>query len=172
MSRFAAITRGGAPGASALFILVVAAATIAGAWTIEAMGYIPCELCLLGRKPYYVGIGLAALTALSAWRGAKRLARWGLLGLSLVFLAGAAIAAYHVGVELHVWPGPTECSGAPTGALSADDFMAQLKRVKPVRCDAPALLVFGFSLAAWSVLVCLGLAALAAWGWRRAGASV
>jgi disulfide bond formation protein DsbB len=83
-------------------------------------------------------------------------------------LAGAGIAVYHSGVEFHLWPGPTECTGALTGALAPDDFLAQLKRVKPVRCDEPALLVFGLSLAVWEAVVCLGLSGLAAWGWRRA----
>lgn len=154
--------------AIALVVLVVAAGAIAGAWIFESMGYIPCELCLLGRVPYYVGIFLAALTALAAHWGRAGLARFGLALLALVFLAGTGIAVYHSGVEFHLWPGPTECTGALTGALAPDDFLAQLKRVKPVRCDEPALLVFGLSLAVWEAVVCLGLSGLAAWGWRRA----
>ena len=154
--------------AIAVVVLVVAAGTIAGAWIFESMGYIPCELCLLGRVPYYVGVPLAALTALAAHWGRAGLARSGLAVLALVFLAGAGIAVYHSGVEFHVWPGPTECTGALTGALAPEDFLAQLKRVKPVRCDEPALLVFGLSLAVWEAVVSMGLAGLAAWGWRRA----
>jgi disulfide bond formation protein DsbB len=154
--------------AIAVVVLVVAAGTIAGAWFFESMGYIPCELCLLGRVPYYVGVPLAALTALAAHWGRAGLARSGLAVLALVFLAGAGIAVYHSGVEFHVWPGPTECTGALTGALAPEDFLAQLKRVKPVRCDEPALLVFGLSLAVWEAVVSMGLAGLAAWGWRRA----
>jgi disulfide bond formation protein DsbB len=154
--------------AIAVVVLVVAAGTIAGAWIFESMGYIPCELCLMGRVPFYVGIFLAALTALAAHWGRAELARFGLALLALVFLVGAGIAVYHSGVEFHVWPGPTECTGALTGALAPEDFMAQLKRVKPVRCDEPALLVFGLSLAVWEAVVCFFLSGLAAWGWRRA----
>jgi disulfide bond formation protein DsbB len=164
----AAFARANFPRAIAMVVLVVAAGTIAGAWILEAMGYIPCELCLLGRVPYYVGIFLAALTALAAHWGRAGLARFGLALLALVFFAGAGIAVYHSGVEFHFWPGPTECTGALTGALAPEDFLAQLKRVKPVRCDEPALLVFGLSLAVWEAVVCLGLSGLAAWGWRRA----
>ena len=154
--------------AIAVVVVVVAVGAIAGAWIFESIGYIPCELCLLGRVPYYVGIFLAALTALAAHWGRARLARFGLALLALVFLAGAGIAVYHSGVEFHLWPGPTECTGALTGALPPDDFLEQLKRVKPVRCDEPALLVVGLSLAVWEAMVCLGLSGLAAWGWRRA----
>ncbi len=155
--------------ATALVVLAVATGTIAGAWIFESMGYIPCELCLLGRVPFYVGVPLAALTALAAHWGRAGLARFGLALLALVFLAGAGIAVFHSGVEFHLWPGPTECTGALTGVLSPEDFMAQLKRVKPVRCDEPALLVFGLSLAVWEAVVSSGLAMLAGWGWRREG---
>ncbi len=168
MSRLATLACQNVSRAIALLVLAVAAGTIAGAWIFESMGYIPSELCLLGRVPYYVGIPLAALTALAAQWGRAGLARFGLALLAMVFLAGTGIAAYHSGVEFHFWPGPTECTGALTGALSPEDFMAQLKRVKPVRCDEPALLLFGLSLAVWSAAVSMGLAALAAWGWRRA----
>ena len=150
----------------ALIVLALAGATIGGAWIIEAMGYKPCELCLLGRVPYYVGIALAAATALAAWRGRERLAGFGLAALGLCFLAGAGFAAYHAGVEYKFWPGPAECTGSLTKTLSSEDFLLALKRVKPVRCDEPALVILGLSLAGWSVLVSLGLAVLAGWGAR------
>ena len=101
-----------------------------------------------------------------------RLAAAGLALLALVFLAGAGLAAYHVGVEQALWAGPTGCSGPMTTPGSAADFLAALKSVKVVRCDAPALVILGLSLAAWHGLLSLLLAALAtygAWaGWRAA----
>jgi len=156
-------------GAAALAILLGALATIAGAWSLEALGYIPCELCLLGRKPYYVGIGVAALCAALSARGRDDLARHGLPLLALIFFVGAAIAAYHAGVEWKLWPGPSDCTGAMSAPASQADFLARLKRVRPVRCDEPALLILGFSLAAWSALLCSAFSGLALWGWRRRG---
>jgi len=157
-------------GAVALAILLGAGATIAGAWSLEALGYLPCELCLLGRKPYYLGIGVAALCVALSARGRDDLARKGLPLLAPIFLAGAAIAAYHAGVEWKLWPGPPDCTGAMARPLSHADFLARLKLVKPIRCDEPALLLLGLSLAAWSALLCAALAALAGWGfWRRRG---
>ena len=164
----AAFSRANISRAIALVVFVIAAGAIAGAWIFESMGYIPCELCLLGRVPFYVGVLLAALTALAAHWGGPGVARFGLALLALVFFVGAGIAIYHSGVEFHLWPGPTECTGALTGALAPDDFLAQLKRVKPVRCDEPALLVFGLSLAVWEAALSLFLSGLATWGWRRA----
>jgi len=152
---------------AALAALAVAFGAIAAAWIIEAMGYIPCELCLLGRKPYYIGIALAALTAVAAGRGQAGLARAGLALSALTFVAGVGIAAYHSGVELKFWPGPAECAGAVTQNLPAKDFLEQLKRIKPVRCDEAALRIFGLSLAEWSVLISLALGGVSAWGFRR-----
>src|SRR5262249_17733784 len=43
----------------ALFILVIAAASIAGTFAFEAFGYLPCELCLKERIPYYAAIPLS-----------------------------------------------------------------------------------------------------------------
>ena len=150
----------------ALLLLALASATIGGAWIIEAMGYKPCELCLLGRVPYYVGVALALAAALAAWRDHERLAGFALAALALCFLTGAGIAAYHAGVEYKFWPGPAECTGSLTRTLSSEDFLKAVKRVKPVRCDEPALVILGLSLAGWSALVSLGLAVLAFWGAR------
>jgi disulfide bond formation protein DsbB len=151
----------------AAVIGLAASALIGGAWFIESLGYLPCELCLLGRVPYYVGIGVAAATVgLAAW-GRADLARWGLFALTLVFAAGTAIAVYHTGVELHFWPGPSECTGATPHAASTQDFLARLKKVKPIRCDEPALYILGLSLAAWSALASAGLTLAAWWGWRQ-----
>jgi disulfide bond formation protein DsbB len=44
------------PLRAALVILVVATATIAGAWIFEYFGYAPCELCLQQRWAYYAAI--------------------------------------------------------------------------------------------------------------------
>jgi disulfide bond formation protein DsbB len=157
-------------GAIALAILLGACLTIAGAWTLQAWGYIPCELCLLGRKPYYVGISVAALCVALSVRGREDLARKGLPWLALIFLVGAGIAAYHAGVEWKLWPGPADCTGDMARPLSHTDFLSRLKLVKPIRCDEPALLLMGLSLAAWSALLCAGFSGLAAWGfWRKRG---
>jgi disulfide bond formation protein DsbB len=147
---------------AALTILAAAAATIAGAWTYEWLGYAPCELCLEERIPYYAALFLAAATALAAQRGRAGLAQAGLAVLALLFLAGAALAFYHSGVELKWFPGPTECTGALQTAGSTEEFFRQLQTTKVVRCDEPALWVLGLSLTNWNFLISLALAGLAA----------
>ena len=70
-------------------------------------GYIPCELCLLQRQPYYYGIPVAlvgailALTSLPPW-----ISRAFLLAAGILMLVGGGIGVYHAGVEWHFWEGP------------------------------------------------------------------
>lgn len=148
----------------ALAILVAAAATIAGAFIFEALGYAPCELCLKERIPYYAAILVGALTLALAAKGGKGGAEAGFAALALIFAGSAAFGAWHAGIEFGFWPGPGECTGKLDHAGSVADFMQQLQRVKVIRCDAPALRVFGLSLAAWNALISAFLAGVAALG--------
>jgi len=89
----------------------------------------------------------------------------GFAALALAMLAGMALAAYHAGVEWHLWAGPQECAGDPnfgrTGSL-----IEQLNTVRVVRCDEAAWRLFGVSLAGYNVLISAALAGVALWGVR------
>ncbi|WP_018265808.1 disulfide bond formation protein B [Methylosinus sp. LW4] len=146
---------------AALAVLGVAVATIGGAWIIEAMGFAPCELCLKQRIPYYAGIPLAAFAAIALQRGGEGAARVALALLGLLFAAGTALALYHSGVELKLFPGPSECTGALSKAGSFDDFRSSLDKMKVVSCDRPALRIFTLTLSNWNVLISAALAAVA-----------
>ncbi|HWX14772.1 MAG TPA: disulfide bond formation protein B [Methylocella sp.] len=150
----------------ALSILAAAALSIAGAFVFEALGFAPCELCLTERIPYYAAIPLAGVAALFAARGHKKLLGAAFAGLALTFAASAVLGVYHAGIEWGFWPGPKECSGVLERARSVEDFLVQLQSAKVVRCDAPALRIFGISLASWNAVVSVGLAVLARAGLR------
>ncbi len=154
------------PFGIALAILAIASSSIAGALLFEALGYVPCELCLKERIPYYAAIPFAGLAVLVAARGSKNLCRAVFATLALIFAASAILGAYHAGIEWGFWPGPTECSGPLQHARSVEDFWAQLQTIKVARCDIPALRILGLSLAAWNAIVSAGLAALAVLGLR------
>ncbi|MEJ0092972.1 MAG: disulfide bond formation protein B [Methylocella sp.] len=145
----------------ALFILLVAAGSIIGAWIFQALGYAPCELCLKERIPYYAGIALAALTVFLAAKGKTSLLPAAFAGLALIFAASAVFGVYHSGVEWGFWQGPSDCTGPLDHAASMGDFLTQLKTVKVVRCDAVAIRIFGLSLAGWNAVISAFLAALA-----------
>jgi disulfide bond formation protein DsbB len=151
----------------ALAVAVVALLVIGAVWALQLSGYVPCELCLKERLPFYAGLPLALLVAAVAWRGRASLAPAGYLALAIVFLAGMGLGIYHTGVEWQLWPGPSSCTGALDHPAAVSDFLHQLQTTQVVRCDAPALKVAGLSLAGWNAVVCLVLAGSAAYGLSR-----
>jgi disulfide bond formation protein DsbB len=152
---------------AALTIAAVGIATILGAYYFQyVLHYQPCPLCLDQRIPYYVGIPLALALALAVKFNASRpLLIAGFAVLSLAMAIGACLAAYHAGVEWHLWAGPQECSGDPnfgrTGSL-----LEQLNTVIVVRCDEAAWRLFGVSLAGYNAVISAALGCVALWGLR------
>lgn len=123
-------------------------------------GYRPCELCHWQRYPF---VATALLGALAWWSGERMPRLTGVLvGLAAVtFLAGAGVAAFHVGVEQKWWAGLESC-GSPDGpANSIEELRLRLQGTPMVRCDEVAWSLFGVSLAGYNVLVSLALAVVA-----------
>lgn len=153
--------------AAALIVAFVGAATIAGAWFFELVVKLkPCPLCLEQRVPYYIGIPLALIVALAAWRKAPRMiAIGGLLVLAGLMLWGATLGVYHAGIEWGWWAGPQECSGAATLGPPGD-FMKRLQEINLQRCDEAAWRFLGLSLAGYNALISAMLAAITLLGAR------
>ncbi len=139
------------PQRTATFICAVLLAIIIGAFIFEYAGYPPCELCLMQRWAYYVGIPFAGFMALAKPTWIKS----GLLVLGLMLAANAIFGVYHSGVEWKLWAGPTTCT-----ATAISDGLPNL--LKPgVMCDEPAIRIFGLSLAGWNAIICAALSAVA-----------
>ena len=158
------------PRMIAAAVFGVSLATIAGALASQhVFGLVPCKLCLAQRQPYYVGVPLAAFLALAPLP--ERWRRAGLGLLALVFVASAALGAYHSGVEWGWFLGPSDCGGGSgAGGGSVGDLLSALNNVKVVSCTEAAFRFLGLSLAGWNALISAGLAAMAAWrALRRAG---
>lgn len=151
---------------AALLMLVGSVGVIGGAWLFQYVGGLePCELCLIERWPYYTGIPLLAL----AWvlHRHRKVALPILFLGAVLFLAGAAVSSYHVGVEQHWFAGPTACTSPGTEAHSIEALRAQLMQREPVRCDVVQWSLFGVSLAGLNLIASLGLAALSLVGLRE-----
>jgi disulfide bond formation protein DsbB len=155
---------------AALAVLVIATATIAGAWFFELVLDIkPCPLCLEQRYAYYAMIPFAALIAVLAWRGGPRAVL--LVGLALLLIAGlgnAVFGAYHAGVEWGFWKGPTDCTGPLVDFGKAGNLLDQLDKVKVIRCDEVQWRFLGLSLAGYNALISLTMAAIAGLSIARA----
>lgn len=120
-------------------------------------GLKPCILCLYQRGPYALNIVLGMLAVLASFRY-PRLTRLIIYITALSFLTGAVIAGFHVGVEQEWWKGLPSCGGdiVPQHA-SIEELRRSLEGQKIVRCDKPAFVLFGISMAGYNFLISLAL---------------
>lgn len=136
-------------------------------------GLEPCVLCLYQRVPYAGVIAVSALAlALSGVRGRAQpaLMRVVLVLCAALFVAGAGIAAYHVGVEQGWWQGTEACTVPDLNAMSPAELREHLLAAPIVRCDEVAWSLFGISMAGYNFLASLTLAGGSLWLARNAGA--
>jgi disulfide bond formation protein DsbB len=147
-----------------LAALIAAAAMLAIAHAFQTFGGMaPCELCLKQREVYWV-TGAVALVCMFMVRTpwGARLRQITCWVIAIAFLSEAAVAIYHAGVEWKFWPGPAACTGGATTTVSVADLQALLnaKTTHPPRCDQPAWIFLGVSMAGWNALAALILTGL------------
>ncbi|WP_298836122.1 disulfide bond formation protein B [uncultured Roseobacter sp.] len=150
-------------GRQALWLATFGSVTLmAGALAFQYIGGMPpCKMCYWQRYPHIIAIAIGALA----------------LGLSnrMLTLAGAAAALttsaigfFHAGVERGFWEGPTSCTSASIGGLTADELFDQIMAAPIVRCDEIPWEMLGLSMAGWNAVISLALACLWLLAWRRA----
>jgi disulfide bond formation protein DsbB len=140
------------------FIAIALFTIIVGAWIFEWAGYPPCELCLMQRWAYYVGVPFATFMAMARPSWIKA----GLIALALMLVTNAIFGIYHSGVEWKWWAGPTACSGGSI-SLGLPDL------TKPgVMCNEAAIRILGLSLAGWNAIISSTLAILGLRAARKA----
>ncbi len=136
----------------------IALALVAQYWG----GLQPCVLCIYQRYAHGAagGAGLIAL-ALAAQPAARQLVT-GLGGLAL--LAGAGIAAFHVGVERRWWRGTDGCHAPGFDAdLTIDELREAMLGTSFVPCDKIQWELFGISMAGYNFLFSLALGVAVLW---------
>jgi len=150
---------------AAAIVLVIGIGGIGGAWAFQIIAdMVPCPLCLQQRWPYYLGLPLAAISLGFLFSSASTAVPRVLLGITaLLFLGGAALGAYHSGVEWHWWPGPSDCAAGAGAPESAAGLLRQMERTRVVRCDEAAWRFLGLSFAGYNVLLSLAIVGLIGW---------
>ncbi len=159
----------------AALAFVLGLATILGAWGFQIVGgYVPCELCLKERVPYYVGLPLILIALIAmvakapAWVGRTLLAV-----AALAFLCGIGLGVYHAGAEWTWWPGPTDCGGGSGATATTADLLNALKNIHVVSCTDAAFRFpagWGLSFAGWNAVVSAIVGVLCATAAARKGA--
>jgi disulfide bond formation protein DsbB len=141
-------------------VVVLGSALLSQYWG----GLTPCELCLLERWPWWVAIAIAAASWLTGDRLAPQIPAF---LLAIVFLVGAGLGFYHVGVEQHWFAGPTACTAGSASATSVDALRAQLLGKQAVMCDEVQWSLFGVSMAGWNMIASAIMAAACVEAARR-----
>ena len=139
-------------------IVAVSLGALAAALASQVWGDLqPCVLCIYQRYAY---LGAAAFGLLGLIAGPRTRARRAAVALAgLAFLTGAAIAAFHVGVEQLWWRGTAGCRApAFDPGASIAELRKQLLETRFVPCDEVPWSLFGISMAGYNVLASLGLA--------------
>ena len=126
--------RGEPAAVAALAVFALSSATLAGAWYFQlVLKILPCPLCLEQRISHYVVVPLSLLMAIAALvRAPQKLLTVGFVAIVVAALCGAALAAYHAGVEWHFWAGPTDCSGPLSDLTAKGSLLDQLRSVNVV----------------------------------------
>jgi disulfide bond formation protein DsbB len=141
----------------ALLLGTVSLALILGALGFQYLGHIaPCEMCHWQRWPHIAaalaGLGGGALIG----RGNMDAALARPLAIAVIALLAITglIGAYQTGMQWHLLPGPSACTGRR--------FVLGSDMVPEVQCDVVTWQLFGLSLAAYNALISLAAAAAGA----------
>lgn len=146
------------PWLPAAVLFVISGAVLLTAFMFEHVGGLaPCELCWFQRYAYFAAMAVALAALVFCRRGGVTPPL--LASAGLIFLVGAGIAGYQVGVELSWFE--SSCATPITGT-TIEELRASLLAAPVVRCDEVAWSMWGISMAGWNGLLslALGLAAL------------
>ena len=143
----------------------LALALLMGAWAFQYIGrYAPCEMCMYQRYPLYGAAFIGLIGGLAA-RNQSSIVRQAVVTATILLVAlSGAVAVYHAGGEWKFWKLPEACTG-PRFVLGAP---VDPNAYKIVRCDQPAIVYLGLSLAGYNALISLGSAIFAALIVRKA----
>ncbi|MBE1237306.1 disulfide bond formation protein B [Phaeovibrio sulfidiphilus] len=174
MTRLARDTRDPTRTLAALALLLATAVLGAALVMEKGLGYPVCDLCLYQRLPWYAVLGLSALAVMGRTAPETRVRL--LVASALITGAGAVLAFYHVGVELHWWAGDALCAASSQAPIESIEALTQALDApgrRAARCDDTQFLSAGVPItlaqlnAAGSLVSALGLGiALRALGTR------
>lgn len=151
-------------GAFPAGLFAVLAATLALAVALVSQyGFdlFPCLLCHYQRWAQIAALAFGLIALLLARTAAGP---W-IAGLAaLAFLASAAVAFFHVGVEAGWWQGSEGCA-APSfgGGMSSADIKSAILKAPVVACDDVPFRFLGLSMAGWNLVYSLLAAGLVGW---------
>ena len=137
-------------------IFFISLISIISAFFIEyALGYQPCNLCLIERIPYGLSIILIILNYFL-----KKNEYFIILLLILTFSFSVILSFYHIGIEQGFFEESVLCETQNTSDfISKEELLKQLQ-VKNVSCKDVTFRIFGFSLTSFNMILSIFLVIL------------
>ena len=137
-------------------VFFISLISIVSAFFIEyALGYQPCNLCLIERIPYGLSIILIILNYFL-----KKNEYFFILLLILIFSFSVILSFYHLGIEQGFFEESMLCEAQNTsGFISKEELLKQLQ-VKNVSCKDVTFRIFGFSLTSLNIILSIFLVIL------------
>ncbi|MDA7547040.1 disulfide bond formation protein B [Candidatus Pelagibacter sp.] len=132
-------------------IFLISVIALVSAFFIEyVLGHQPCNLCILERIPY-----LSAIIIILLNFKFSHYEKFFILLLSIIFLAGAIISLYHLGIEQSFIQESLVCDlKSGSNLLSKEEILKQLQE-KNVSCKDVTFKIFGLSLTSYNILISL-----------------
>jgi len=132
-------------------IFLISVIALVSAFFIEyVLGHQPCNLCVLERIPYLLAIIIILLNFKFS-----HYEKFFILLLSIIFLAGAIISLYHLGIEQGFVQESLVCDlKSGSNLLSKEEILKQLQE-KNVSCKDVTFKIFGLSLTSYNILISL-----------------
>ena len=130
-------------------LIILSFVTLSFAYFVEfILDHEPCNLCKIERIPYIGSLILISLLIL--------INKWEKLILSIVFLLfifGALISIYHVGIEQGIFSESLLCElGFNNNVQSPDELLKTLEKT-PISCKEVTFRIFGLSLATFNAFL-------------------
>ena len=132
-------------------IFLISVIALVSAFFIEyVLGHQPCNLCILERIPYLLAIIIILLNFKFS-----HYEKFFILLLSIIFLTGAIISLYHLGIEQGFIQESLVCDlKSGSNLLSKEEILKQLQE-KSVSCKDVTFKIFGLSLTSYNILISL-----------------
>ncbi len=132
-------------------IFLVCLISITSAYFIEyVLGHQPCNLCLIERIPYGLGLILLIFNHIQ-----RKNEQFIIILLTLVFVFSLLISIYHFGIEQGFFEESMVCGLKDTSILiSKEEILKQLQE-KTTNCKDVTFKIFGFSLTTLNIMVSL-----------------
>jgi len=132
-------------------IFLISVIALVSAFFIEyVLGHQPCNLCILERISYLLAIIIILLNFKFS-----HYEKFFILLLSIIFLAGAIISLYHLGIEQGFIQESLVCDlKSGSNLLSKEEILKQLQE-KNVSCKDVTFKIFGLSLTSYNILISL-----------------